>query len=352
MSRETLQWLNNNILVGNTDQRGNAWWYRASENNGRTNHFPGFIPVEAVHDLFDFKVCERRVAVELPASMEEFTHIDANGTPVRWVVQDDRKAMATDDTNDVLGMFRPGYQGHDYTQWLVRNVETILDADLGISSAGLLRNRGVAWVEVSLDESIFGVAGIQFRPNLLNTTSFDGTIATTHKKTIQFTVCDNTRDIALGEDGATFKIKHSANSLGRVGEARAALELVHRLADDFQAALETEVSTKVSDIQFKQVLNVLVPIPADAGRGRTTALNKQDEISRLYRFDPRCEPWTGTAFGVAQAYNTWWHHVQGGLSAKGDKNALRAERNSLRAIRGETGKFDAQVQKVLADVLK
>jgi phage/plasmid-like protein (TIGR03299 family) len=351
MSRETLQWLNNNILLGNTDHRGRAWWYRASENNGRKNHFPGFVPVEAVHDLFDFNVCERRVAVEIPATMDDFTHIDDDGNLWKWSLQFDRKAMVTDDDHTVLGMFRPGYQGHGYIPWLVDNVESILDQDLGVSSAGLLRNRAVAWVEVSVDESLFGIADVQFRPNLLATTSFDGTIATTYKRTIQLTVCDNTREIALAEDGATLKVKHSAKSLGRMSEARSALQLVEQTADVFQAELEREVTTKVTPVQFKEVLNKIVPI-AETGRGRTTALNKQAEIIRLWTSDPRVEPWKGTAFGVAQAFNTWHHHIQGGLSVKGDKNALRAERNAFRVVRGETAKLDAEVQKVLADVLK
>ena len=31
MSRETLQHLNTNVLIGHTEQRGTAWHYRAEE---------------------------------------------------------------------------------------------------------------------------------------------------------------------------------------------------------------------------------------------------------------------------------------------------------------------------------
>ncbi len=41
--------------------------------------------------------------------------------------------------------------------------------------------------------------GVEFRPNLLATTSFDGSIATTFKRTVTATVCDNTRELALAE---------------------------------------------------------------------------------------------------------------------------------------------------------
>ena len=37
------------------------------------------------------------------------------------------------------------------------------------------------------------------RPNLLATTSFDGSIASTFKRTVTNVVCDNTREAALAE---------------------------------------------------------------------------------------------------------------------------------------------------------
>ena len=56
----------------------------------------------------------------------------------------------------------------------------ILDDNLSISSAGLLRNR-VAWVEVSVPDNITTPEGVVFRPNPLATTSFDGSLATSYK---------------------------------------------------------------------------------------------------------------------------------------------------------------------------
>ncbi len=48
MSRETLQWLNTNTLIGCTDKRGHAWHWRAQEQNGIANHYPGPIPIADV----------------------------------------------------------------------------------------------------------------------------------------------------------------------------------------------------------------------------------------------------------------------------------------------------------------
>src|SRR5664280_1495356 len=112
-------------------------------------------------------------------------------------------------------------------RWLLKTVANILDDTLSISSAGLLRKGAIAWVEVSVPDSITTPEGVTFRPNLLATTSFDGSISTTFKRTVTDTVCDNTRELALAETGQQYKIKHSRYSGMRIAEAREALSMIH-----------------------------------------------------------------------------------------------------------------------------
>lgn len=353
MSMETLTWLNQNTLVGFTDKRGNAWHYRASEQGAEPNHYAGAIPAGDVRRrLFGWTPTSRRVAVELPATFENMTHLNEEGLPVRWVVQDDLQAITRDD--DRLGLFKQGYKIHYYDQWLLDNVESILGQGLSISSAGLLKGGAVAWVEVSVPETITTPEGVAFRPNLLCGTSLDGTLATTYKRTVQFTVCDNTLSIALGENGPQIKRKHSTHSLAKVADVRAALAMVHDTAEITAQAITKATSTKVTDLQFKQVLHSLVPFdPQGSKRGQTIATEKREQISALWLNDPRVAPWTGTALGVTQAFNTWRHHVQGGLPKGGEdaQAAARADRNALRALSGETQVEDAKVAAALAAVL-
>jgi hypothetical protein len=109
-----------------------------------------------------------------------------------------------------MGIFTTGYAMHQYREWLLNTVASILDDDLSISSAGLLRDGAIAWVEVSVPESITTPEGVTFRPNLLATTSFDGSISTTFKRTVTDTVCDNTRELALSEKGQQYKVNTPA----------------------------------------------------------------------------------------------------------------------------------------------
>ncbi len=80
---------------------------------------------------------------------------------------------------------------------LLTTVADLLDDDLVNSSAGLLRGGAIAWVEVAMPDTIATPEGVAFRPNLLATTSFDGSIATTDKRTVPITVCDNIREFWL-----------------------------------------------------------------------------------------------------------------------------------------------------------
>ncbi len=222
MSKESISWLNTNTLIGCTDKRGTAWHWRAQEQGVRSNHYPGAIPVEDVQDrLFGWQAESRRLAVELPAVVVDATHWQG-GLPRRWAVLPDRQAICRSDDTEaaVMGIFGPGYTRHQYREWLLTTVADLLDDDLAISSAGLLRGGAIAWVEVSLPETITTPEGVAFRPNLLATTSFDGSIATTYKRTVTDTVCDNTRELALSEPGQQFKVKHSRHSHAQLAPAR------------------------------------------------------------------------------------------------------------------------------------
>jgi phage/plasmid-like protein (TIGR03299 family) len=346
MSKQTIEWLNTNVLVGMTDARGNAWHYRQSAQGTESNHYAGAIPIEDVRRrLFSWDAVPARVAVEVAATMENATHLSDDGVPLRWAVQEDRKAITASDDGTVFEMFKSGYTSHQYSEWLLSNVGTILDGDLGISSAGLLSNRGVAWVEVGVPETIKGPAGVDFRPNLVACTSHDGTLSTTYKRTVTATVCDNTLAAALGEKGQTVKVKHSKYSGLRITDARVALAMVTETADAFADQVRRLTDWKVGPLQLKTVINALVPVPDETGRAKTIAEKKQGEILALLANDLRVQPWAGTAFGVVQAFNTWTHHIKG---TRGNDGGGRAERNMLSALDGSTDKSDAMVLSVLA----
>jgi phage/plasmid-like protein (TIGR03299 family) len=347
MSRETMQWLNTNTLIGFTDKRGNAWHFRAEEQGAETNHYVGAVPLADVERrLFNWTAVERPLSYTVPAGFDEATAMDEDGTPLRSVTLPAHKAIVRSDTAALLGIFKAGYRSHQFGEWLTGQVSTILDDELSISSAGLLKGGAVAWVEVSVPDTITGPAGVTFRPNLVACTSHDGSLATTYKRTVTATVCDNTLSAALSEDGQQFKVYHSKYSGMKLAAARDALAIVHTMADDFSKEIERLTSWTVTDREFRKVIDVLLPVADDAtATARTKIETRRGEIVSLYRNDNRVAPWAGTAFGVLQAFNTWEHH-----SKRTYKGTDRAERNMLAAIDGTTDKADAAVLAALAGV--
>jgi phage/plasmid-like protein (TIGR03299 family) len=335
MSRETLATLNTQTLIGFTSKRGKAWHYKAAEQGAEPNHYTGAIPVEDVHRrLFSWRGLEGTVesSVLLPDGV---IHAEDKS----------RKAIVRSDTHEILGVFKSGYQIHQYDQWLIHNVENILDADLAIGSAGLLRGGAQAWVQIEMEETL-NVQGVEFRPFLTAATSMDGSMATQYVTGAQVVVCDNTLSAAVGGQAAEkFKVKHSRHSLNKIGDVREALGIVHTVADDFTLMVNQLVDQTVTDMQLEKFLGLWAGHGTDSQRSKTLAQRKQGELRQLWNHDERVSPWKGTAYGVLAMVNTHAHHIQT------VKNVTRAERNAANAIDGTRAKEDRKAMDVLAGVL-
>lgn len=356
MSKETIAWLNTQTLIGNTDKRGTAWHYRAEDQGDESNHYPGPIPVADVERrLFAWEAISRPSFTTVPSSIEEATGVDDDGQPYKLILIEGEQRIVRSDTGAVMGpAFKAGYRMHQYREWLLSNVATILDDDLGISSAGLLKGGAVAWVEVSVPDSIETPQGVTFRPNLLAATSFDASVATCYGRKVTDTVCDNTMAGALGEKDQKIKFKHTRYSTLKAGQAREALAMVYSLADDYMAQLAALEAIKVTPTQFSKFVDKLVLTDSTGkvrewkdleGRSKTMASNKRDGLVRLYNHDLRVAPWAGTAIGVVKAVNTFVHHE--GIV----RGADRAERNMLSTIEGKFDSLDQDTLNLLTSVL-
>lgn len=346
MSKETAKWLNTMTLIGDTDRRGNAWHYRADLQDGTGNHFSGAIPVERIGELYaPWEPVEAEMYLSVPAGPDEVPDT-ADGKVFRQI--NDRKAITPVSHPEIVhGTFKSSFQIHGYTEWLRDNLGNLVDGEVHFSSAGLLENGAVAWAELSITESQT-VAGLEFRPHLLAFTSVNGKFATTYKRAVQAVVCDNTLSAAASEDGETIKVKHSKYSKMKLANARDALGLIVATADDFSAAVGRLIDQEVSDAQFGKVLDVIIPMVGKDGAelskmALTKGEAKRERIRAMYLNDNRCAPWSGTAFGVLQTFNTWSHHEK---PTRGD--TMRAERNMLSAIDGTTDTETANVLNALA----
>ena len=138
---------------------------------------------------------------------------------------------------------------------------------------------------VSDSQSVTG-SGIEYRPNLLAATSFDGSIATTWRRTIKMVICDNTFEIARAISGQVFKIKHTKNAGFEVGKGREALNILEQTSEAFDAEVRQLIETTVTDAQWRALLDAQVPLEEKGhkltGRALGTASRKRDELHQLY----------------------------------------------------------------------
>lgn len=350
MSQETIEDLNQNVLIGYTDKRGTAWWYRKSEAGDEPNHYDQAIPIDDVRRrLFNWHAIEGRItATHTPEPLITVDGVTQEDPIVSG--SDEFKAIMRSDTGAILGIPKKGYTIHQYDEWLVHNVERLLDADLMIGSAGLLRNGAQAWVQIEMEETLgvtVGGSEIQFRPHLTAATSLDSSLATTYRRSVQVVVCDNTLSAALADGSGTVRIKHSTNSMARIGEARDALGIVYSTADDFIAQVEKLGNQVVTDAQWAEFVKAYsAPTTANPSqRSKSLAATKTEGLMRLWRTDQRVAPWAGSAYGVLAAVNTFEHH-EGNI-----KGGDRAGRNMSRAITGGWDKTDADTLALLEQVL-
>lgn len=333
MSKETYEWLNKYCLIGYTNQRGNAWHYRKDAQSDEANHYEGAIPVEdVIRRLYSWEAQEAPVFVKW------------NDT---YRLETDRKAIVRSDNGDVLGMFKDSYAIHQYKAWLIESVSHLLDDDLNIGSAGILKNGAVSFVSVEMPESIKVLDGFSVRPMLLATTSHNGSISTTFKKVATRVECDNLLARAMSEDGEAFRARHSKNSNFRLQSVRDALGFVHKMTDDIVAEVNKYANIKVSDREWEAIVNRLMPVNADpnvAKQAVSRIENKQERIKDMYRNDPRCAPFMGTALGVIQTFNTFNQHIVG-------KDDNRVERNMMNALTGKVHSSDRSVMEAIEQMV-
>lgn len=321
-SQESRQWLSEMVKIGFTDQRGEAWHYR----QGDQNHYPGAVPLNVVEELFDFSVVQKPVTVA-------------------GQVQEDTVAWYTPEHSKVFGYFSPGAKIHPYSEWLVDNVSTLLEGELEIGSAGLLKDRAWAFVQAEMPANLTDdTTGESFRGSILAATSLDGTLATTYQIAFTRVVCDNTLRRSLGEQTARVRIRHTKNSEVRFEDTRRALGLLSAESEKMIEEARTLIRINITRKDWEKFLDVYAPIPDNHLKKRIE--NKRDALSALYTGDPRVAPWTGTAWGVAQAINTYNHHL-----ATVKKEAPRFERNTINMLAGKTEANDRDTLKMLASVV-
>lgn len=394
MSYHTSSYLNSgNIMIGNTQNNGNAWWFRRDlENADKPSHYEGFLPLELVKSrLFGWSAWE---SYELIARFRDPVSGEVYEVPAKsfkaigredWIVNgvpEDEEAGA----DAILHVQGDSYGTHQLKEIFITNLAEIVGGadQLGIESAMLLKWGRIASMTISIPQNLHNDAsGLDFRPQLIASTSFNSSLPTSYTRAYGIPVCDNTLNYELmrAGDSQKFVIKHTKNSVSKLAGAAEALGLLTQQADDMDAELTRMVNREVSGEQFNKWLNLIVPIPElketvkviksiqgeDVSipkvntNGQTIAINKQSKLLDMWAKDPRVAPWSGTQFGVLQLWNTFQQHESKLVGAKaldGNRLQARVENNMMKTLSGKfangtkTSPGDMQAMEMLDQVFE
>lgn len=370
MSQETTEWLNANVLMGFVEDR-EKWATQGFVNAGGgddgslmrpwfaddtySGGFVGPVPIDAIMErLFHWEAIEGQLSARVPAgSIHTADGIGEDGNPYRNIVLPDRKAILRSDNFHDMGVFKDGYRIHQYREWLIDNVASIVDDDVQVDSALQLMGGAVAAVSVSMPESLQTSAGFAIRPRILSFTSMNGKHSTTYMRSLAAPVCDNSLQVEVdsADKKQRVKIKHSANSGVKIADAREALGILFAAAEEDIAFFDALAAWEVSSKDFMSVLDTLDPMPEKVmdgakvknQRALTITDTRRMEVVKMYVQDPRAAQWKGTALGVLQAFNTYDQQER-------QVNGMRVERQMLGTLEGKVGAYDKLVLGTLEGV--
>lgn len=270
---------------------------------------------------------------------------------VTEITDEAHKGILRVDTGEVFSYFKPGYKVHRYPEWLVENVDILLDGGLVIETVALTKGGARALMQAAMPEERIatapGAEPVKNRPHISAMTSLDGSIATAYGIGTKVLDCENElslagfRSLVKGMSRLT-KIRHTSGSLSRALEVRESLGLIaEEIGDAFDHEFRALMAKHISDARFDEIIRGYTGVDnAKEGRSKTMAEGKMRVLNHLWRDDERAAPWRNSAYGVLATFNTAAHHYFGA-----DKG--RWERNLDRTIKDDWAKFDANVLNML-----
>lgn len=155
------------------------------------------------------------------------------------------------------------------------------------------------------------------RKYLLLVSTHDGSSTLTAKKINTRVVCQNTLNIALGERGDEFRIRHTQGMGTKVEDAKRALGFADAYDLVFEAEMQQMIETQVTKDKFVSIVSDLMPKPDDNVRGRLTKWEtKVQDLVAVW------EGRTGSmenlddsawkAFNVLTEHNQWFRQIRSG----------------------------------------
>jgi phage/plasmid-like protein (TIGR03299 family) len=239
----------------------------------------------------------------------------------------DVRHIVRNDNGHVLGTVSDRYQPvqpADVLAWFADYIHA--DDRFQLDVAGSLKQGEIIWATARYNGDI-KVGGDSHDARVLMTTTFDGSGSTVNQMTMTRVVCNNTLNVALADNKAVVRTRHStrfnADKVGRELAALAQSVEAYKVMGDRMA--ETHMSKDTVSRYFKALLDI--PFDAPQRDVSTRKLNQFADLNRAYRstVTEGTEPETAwTALNAVTRYVDHDRSTRGG-SDQGEARFLSAQ---------------------------
>lgn len=157
---------------------------------------------------------------------------------------------------------------------------------------------------VEVDDIVLDPKGSKdvIKKYLMLTSSHDGSGTLIAKKVNTRVVCQNTLNVALGERGDEFRIRHTQGMEQKLADAQAALGFAAAYDDEFEAAAKAMIETQMNKDKFIELVKDIYPEPEDNARGRQSKWE--------YKVDALTTIWENGTGSMENLDDTVWKGVQ------------------------------------------
>lgn len=235
-----------------------------------------------------------------------YAHLTIDDTDDEVVAVPNKVANVRMDTREALGIVTPHYE-------IVQNAEAfdffdeiIGRGDAHYHTAGSLYNGRKVWALARLNRDILigGDPDEKIDPFICLANGHDGNTALSVYTTPIRVVCQNTLQWSLKEASNMWKGKHTPNITSKARDARDVLRLSNAYFDSLQTIGDRLINTPMSNKDFVDMLETLVPLPTlepdQNTRGLTIAENLRSDITAAWQVDNIANV-KYTRWGFAQA---------------------------------------------------
>ena len=239
----------------------------------------------------------------------------AAGKPPRFVRTPGQVQLVRTSDTSILGTVGENYSVLQNMEAFEFGDDLLEQSGAHWITAGSLFDGKRVWMLAKLPDTstVGGFEDEAVQPYILVTNGHDGVTGLRADVTLVRVVCNNTLTLALKGARRSVKIRHTKHMADRMKTAKDVLDIKNSYVTAFDQVATKLLNTKVTDRQFENILDKLVPVDEDkGGRSLTVMTEKRDTIAGLYKGKDDLQNIKGTRYGVLQAfidYND--HHVKG-----------------------------------------